>query len=79
MEGGNVARYYVAANITKDNGNLKIDKRNNFNSNIKLMKYNFRSNVNINLTETTELIARLSSNFDEYTGPIDGGSGMYKK
>ncbi len=77
--GGNVARYYVAANITKDNGNLKIDKRNNFNSNIKLMKYNFRSNVNINLTETTELIARLSSNFDEYTGPIDGGSGMYKK
>jgi TonB-linked SusC/RagA family outer membrane protein len=77
--GGNVARYYVAANITKDNGNLKIDKRNNFNSNINLMKYNFRSNVNINLTETTELIARLSSSFDEYTGPIDGGSGMYKK
>ncbi|WP_416188624.1 SusC/RagA family TonB-linked outer membrane protein [Proteiniphilum sp.] len=77
--GGKVARYYVAANITRDNGNLKIDKRNNFNSNILLMKYNFRSNVNINLTETTELIARLSANFDEYTGPIDGGSGMYKK
>lgn len=77
--GGKVARYYVAANITRDNGNLKIDKRNNFNSNISLMKYNFRSNVNINLTESTELIARLSANFDEYTGPIDGGSGMYKK
>lgn len=77
--GGNVARYYVAANVTKDNGNLKIDKRNNFNSNINLIKYNFRSNVNINLTKSTELIARLSSNFDEYTGPIDGGSGMYKK
>lgn len=77
--GGKVARYYVAANITRDNGNLKIDKRNNFNSNILLMKYNFRSNVNINVTETTELIARLSANFDEYTGPIDGGSGMYKK
>lgn len=77
--GGKVARYYVAANITRDQGNLKIDKRNNFNSNINLMKYNFRSNVNINLTESTELIARLSANFDEYTGPIDGGSGMYKK
>ena len=77
--GGKVAKYYVAANITRDQGNLKIDKRNNFNSNINLMKYNFRSNVNINLTESTELIARLSVNFDEYTGPIDGGSGMYKK
>lgn len=77
--GGKVAKYYVAANITRDQGNLKIDKRNNFNSNINLMKYNFRSNVNINLTESTELIARLSANFDEYSGPIDGGSGMYKK
>ena len=77
--GGKVARYYVAANITRDNGNIKVDKRNNFNSNIQLMKYNFRSNVNINITETTELIARLSANFDEYTGPIDGGSGMYRK
>ncbi len=77
--GGKVARYYVAANITRDNGNIKVDKRNNFNSNINLMKYNFRSNVNINITETTELIARLSANFDEYTGPVDGGSGMYRK
>ena len=77
--GGKVARYYVAANITRDNGNIKVDKRNNFNSNIKLMKYNFRSNVNINITESTELIARLSANFDEYTGPVDGGSGMYRK
>ena len=77
--GGSVARYYVAANISRDQGNLKIDKKNNFNSNINLMKYNFRSNVNINLTKSTELIARLSANFDEYTGPLDGGTGMYRK
>lgn len=77
--GGSVARYYVAANISRDRGNLKIDKRNNFNSNINLMKYNFRSNVNINLSNSTELIARLSANFDEYTGPLDGGTGMYRK
>ena len=29
--GGTVARYYVAANVSKDNGNMKVDKRNNFN------------------------------------------------
>lgn len=77
--GGTVARYYVAANVSKDNGNLKVDKRNNFNSNINLMKYSVRSNVNINLTKSTELILRMSGTFDEYTGPIGGGSFMYKE
>jgi TonB-linked SusC/RagA family outer membrane protein len=77
--GGTVARYYVAANITQDNGNMKVDKRNNFNSNISLTKYSVRSNVNVNITKTTELIIKLSASFDEYTGPLDGGSAMYQK
>ncbi|MDR0712793.1 MAG: TonB-dependent receptor [Bacteroidales bacterium] len=77
--GGKVARYYVAANIAQDNGNLIVDKRNDFNSNIDLTKYAVRSNVNVNVTSTTELIIRLSSTFDEYRGPIDGGSDMYRK
>lgn len=77
--GGTVARYYVAANITQDNGNMKVDNRNNFNSNISLTKYAVRSNVNVNVTKTTELILRLNVTFDEYTGPIDGGAQMYNK
>lgn len=52
--GGNVARYYVAASMNVDNGILKMDKRNNFNSNISLKKYLLRSNINLNLTKTTE-------------------------
>ena len=75
--GGKIARYYVAANMTRDNGNMKVDKRNNFNSNINLMKYTIRSNVNVNLTKTTELVLRMSAAFDDYSGPIGGGSTMY--
>ena len=75
--GGAIARYYVAANMTRDNGNMKVDKRNNFNSNINLMKYTIRSNVNVNLTKTTELVLRMSAAFDDYSGPIGGGSAMY--
>lgn len=75
--GGTVARYYVAANVTRDNGNVKVDKRNNFNSNINLMKYTIRSNVNVNLTKTTELVLRMSAAFDDYSGPIGGGATMY--
>ncbi len=77
--GGNVARYYVAGSYSKDNGILKVDNRNNFNNNIDLKNYSLRANVNINVTKTTELIVRLSGNFDDYTGPIDGGAWMYRK
>ncbi len=77
--GGKVARYFVAGSYSKDNGILRTDKRNNFNSNIDLQKITLRSNVNINVTKGTELVVRLSGSFDDYTGPIDGGAGMYNK
>ena len=77
--GGGVARYYVSGSYNKDNGLMKVAKRNNFNNNIDLKSYMLRSNVNINLTKTTELTVRLSGTFDDYSGPIDGGTGMYNK
>ncbi len=75
--GGGVARYYVAGSFNRDNGILKVDKRNNFNNNIAINNYDLRSNVNINVTNTTELIIRLSANFEEYRGPLRGGADMY--
>lgn len=77
--GGQVARYYFAGTFNKDNGVLNVDKKNNFNSNIDLKSYLLRSNVNVNVTKTTEVGVRLYGSFDDYTGPIDGGSGMYNK
>ncbi|CAH0312626.1 TonB-dependent receptor SusC [Pedobacter sp. Bi36] len=77
--GGKVARYYIAGTYNNDNGLLKVDERNNFNSNISLKSYQLRSNININMTKTTEVIVRLAGSFDDYTGPIDGGSGLYTK
>ncbi|MDR1223780.1 MAG: TonB-dependent receptor [Tannerella sp.] len=77
--GGQIARYYIAGSFSQDNGILKVDKRNNFNSNVDLKKYLIRSNININLTKTTEAIVRVHGSFDDYTGPIAGGSDMYKK
>jgi TonB-linked SusC/RagA family outer membrane protein len=77
--GGAIARYYIAASFSQDNGILKVDKRNDFNNNISYQKYQIRSNININLTKTTEAIVRVHGGFDDYTGPIAGGSDMYKK
>lgn len=77
--GGKVARYFIAGAYNKDNGILKVDGRNNFNNNINLQNFQLRSNVNINLTSSTEAVVRLSGVFDEYNGPIDGGAGMFRK
>ena len=77
--GGTIARYFVSGSFTQDNGVLQVDKRNNFNSNINLKSYTLRANVNINLTKKSELVVRLSGNFDNYMGPIDGGNDLYYK
>lgn len=68
--GGNVARYFIAGSYNQDYGVLKNDVRNNNKNNVNFKNYQLRSNVNVNLTKTTELIVRLSGNFSEYKGPI---------
>jgi TonB-linked SusC/RagA family outer membrane protein len=77
--GGKVARYYLSGGVSHDNGILKVDKKNDFNSNISLKSYLIRSNININLSSTTEAVVRVHGTFDDYTGPIEGGSEMYRK
>ena len=77
--GGKIARYYLASTINTDNGNLKIDPRNNFNTNIKFNRVSLRSNINVNLTETTEVALKFNGNFDDYNGPLDGGALVYQK
>ena len=77
--GGKVARYYIAGTVNQDYGVLNVDKKSNFNNNIDLKRYLLRSNVNINVTPITEVVVRLHGTFDDYTGPIDGGSDLYQK
>lgn len=77
--GGKVARYYIAASFYNDNGVLKVDKLNNFNSNINIKQYSVRSNINFDLTKTTKAAIRVNGTFDDYRGPIDGGDELYKR
>lgn len=77
--GGKISRYFVSLGATHDDGLLKVDKRNSFNNNINSKRYSVRANVDINLTKTTELGVRVTGNFDDYTGPIDGGDAVFKK
>jgi TonB-linked SusC/RagA family outer membrane protein len=68
--GGGVARYYVAGSYNLDKGILREDAMNNTKNNVKFQNYQIRSNININVTKTTELVVRLTGNFSEYAGPL---------
>ncbi|MDO6435686.1 TonB-dependent receptor [Flavitalea sp. BT771] len=75
--GSKNAHYYVSGTYNIDNGVLKVDKRNNFNSNIRLRNYEIRSNVTLDFTPTTQAIIRTSGQFDDYNGPIGGGGHIF--
>ncbi|MDR1668138.1 MAG: TonB-dependent receptor, partial [Bacteroidales bacterium] len=75
--GGAVARYYVAAALNHDNGIIKVDDRQNFNNNISNNSYSVRSNIELRLTKTTNLNVRVSGSFDDYSGPLAGGSDLF--
>ncbi len=75
--GGTVATYYIAGTFSKDTGILQNEGQNNFNSNIDLKKYNLLSTFNVKITKTTTMKVRFQTDFDDYTGPIDGGTAMF--
>lgn len=77
--GGTAVRYYVAASYTKDGGVIKNDKLNNYNTNINWQRYSVRSNINMDLSKSTEFIIRVNGNFDDYKGPLDGGGDLFNK
>jgi len=78
VQGGNdLARYYISGSYDRDNGILQSNPVNNFNSGMKYENYQLRSNINVKVTKTTEVVARLWGNFNDYTGPItDDNSGL---
>ncbi|MBD1362370.1 TonB-dependent receptor [Mucilaginibacter sp. ZT4R22] len=68
--GGGVARYYVSGSYNIDRGILRQDIANNNNNNVNFKNYQLRSNININLTKSTEMVVRLVGTFNEYNGPL---------
>lgn len=76
--GGRVATYYVAIGYDNESGLLKVDNRNNFNSNINIDRIHIRNNVIFNMGRNTKLDVRLQGRFEKYTGPYRSASDIFK-
>ena len=77
--GGTVARYMVSLNYSRDTGILNVPALHDFNNNIRVNRYGVRSNVNLRLARATELSIRVSGAFDDFSGPITGGSELFRR
>lgn len=67
--GGERARYYISASFIDDNGNLKNNPEADYKSNVSLRRYNFRSNVDVTLTKTTNLSLEIGANMTDMHQP----------
>ncbi len=75
--GGERARYFVNASFFGDNGNLKDYKYNDYKSNINLKRYNFRSNIDLTLSNYTSLNLEIGANLTDSHEPGVGNRTLY--
>jgi len=71
--GGEVARYFVGFGYIDESGNFKNNPETDYKSNMNLQRYNFRSNVDISLTKTTEIGLEVSGSLTDLHTPGVGG------
>ena len=55
--GGSTARYYLSGGYYNEDGIYKTNSMNDYNTNSNYRRYNFRLNVDVNITKTTVLEA----------------------
>jgi TonB-linked SusC/RagA family outer membrane protein len=71
--GGTNARYYMSIGYQQNEALFKQDNTvANKNTNVNYNKYNFRSNIDVNLTKTTEISLNLETVFASQNAPGDG-------
>jgi len=75
--GGTIATYLVSGGYEHETGLLKVDSKNDFNSNISIDRVYLRSNVNMNLGPTSKLETKIHGRFTRTNGPWRSANDIY--
>jgi TonB-linked SusC/RagA family outer membrane protein len=75
--GTNVVRYYVNIGYSYQSGIYKQDKENKFNTNAAVNRYNYRSNLDINLTKDLSIDLGVGGVIDDRNYPGAGAAGIF--
>lgn len=74
--GGNTARYYISASYLQEEGMYKTDKtlRDQYDSNANFNRWNYRMNLDVDITKTTLLKLGIGGSLDKQNEPgVSGG------
>lgn len=76
--GGESVRYFISGSVLNQNGMFKkFDEGVSFNNNISTTRYNFRSNVDANITKTTVLSVGIGAILEDRNYPGEGTQGIF--
>ena len=67
--GGERARYYATLAYIEDNGNLNDNPEADYSTNIHVSRYNFRSNIDMDITPSTVLALEIGANMTDAHQP----------
>lgn len=67
--GSKMLRYYVAGSAYRENGIFNAISGNEYNPSVNYTRYNFRSNVDLDLTESTTVRLSLSTQYEDKRKP----------
>jgi len=85
--GGKFARYFTALSFYNQEGQYSVhpgpyswvdDKIGRFGENVNYKRYNFRTNVDMDITKTTVVSLGLQATVSENTTPINGSDAIYR-
>lgn len=71
--GGDVARYFVGLGYIGESGNFKNNPEADYKSNLGLQRYNFRSNIDVTLSQSTTLDLEVGGYLTDLHTPGIGG------
>lgn len=77
--GGNTARYYVSASYTEDQGMYRTDEtlRKDYDTNANYKRWNYRMNVDIDITKTTLLKLGVAGSLAKRNSPGLGDDNLW--
>ncbi len=77
--GGNTARYYVSASYTEDEGMYNTDEtlRKDYDTNANYKRWNYRLNVDMDITKTTLLKVGVGGSLEKQNSPGMGANDIW--
>lgn len=75
--GSDIARYYLSLGYYGEEGQFKTENMETFNSALKYNRFNFTSNLDVNLTKSTKIAFGINGYLANYNRPAEGRDNIF--